>query len=193
VLLGWSQGALVAQLVAQNPSAPISKLVLYGSIWDPLVSHPRAPLYAAGPGVPGAPPDAPHSAQKNTFDAAIEDFTVEGSIPPEPAMEFANAALVSDPVKAKWSGLHEFNVLDPSRINVPTLVVAGDQDPYAPMRVQSALFTNLGRGADRTWSIIANADHAVHLLDGGKDRFISTVCSFMENGEVAMCPVPDDE
>ena len=66
---------------------------------------------------------------------------------------------------------------------MPTLVVAGDQDPYAPLRIQSELFTNLGRGADRTWSIIADADHAVHLLDSGKERFVNLVKSFVENGK----------
>jgi len=44
-LLGWSQGALVAQLVAQKSPHLLSKLVLYGSIYDPLVRHPRRPLY----------------------------------------------------------------------------------------------------------------------------------------------------
>ena len=89
----------------------------------------------------------------------------------------------SDPYKAHWKYLCQFNNLDPARVHVPTLVVAGDKDPYAPLRVQADLFTNLGRGADRTWSIIADADHAVHLLDSGKDRFLSIVKSFIENSK----------
>lgn len=56
-------------------------------------------------------------------------------------------------------------------------------DPYAPTRVQASLFENLGRGADRTWSIIADADHAVHLLDDGRDRFVNIVTSFVENSK----------
>ena len=44
-LLGWSQGALVAQMVAQKTNNLISKLVLYGSIYDPLICYPREPLY----------------------------------------------------------------------------------------------------------------------------------------------------
>ena len=51
------------------------------------------------------------------------------------------------------------------------------------MRVQASLFKNLGRGADKTWSIIADADHAVHLLDDGRDRFINIVTSFVENSK----------
>lgn len=176
-LLGWSQGALVAQLFAQKRAQLVSKLILYGSIYDPLVRYPRVPLFANGED------GEQHVRIKNTFNAAIEDFTVEGSIPPDAAVEFAEAALKSDPYKAQWKYLCQFNNLDPARVHVPTLVVAGDKDPYAPLRVQADLFTNLGRGADRTWSIIADADHAVHLLDSGKDRFLSIVKSFIENSK----------
>jgi hypothetical protein len=33
------------------------------------------------------------------------------------------------------------------------------------MLTQAELFTHLAKGEDRVWSIIANADHAVHLSD----------------------------
>ena len=62
-----------------------------------------------------------------------------------------------------------------------TTQIAGDQDPYAPLRIQADLFTNLGRGADRTWSIIADADHAIHLLDGGRERFVHVVKKFIDS------------
>ena len=200
-LMGWSQGALVAQLLAQKSPHLISKLILYGSIYDPLVSYPRQPLYANevflqgsdvdnndSSGVDssssdGSPRNRNAKVIENTFNSAIEDFTVEGSIPPAAAIEFAEAALSSDPIKAQWHYLCQFNNCDPARVHVPTLVVAGDQDPYAPLRVQSELFTNLGRGADRTWSIISDADHAVHLLDGGKERFVNVVKSFVDNSK----------
>jgi len=60
--------------------------------------------------------------------------------------------------------------------------VVGDQDPYAPLHVQQELFTNLGRGTDRTWSILSDADHAVHLLEG-RSRFQGLVTSFIMNGK----------
>ena len=156
----------------------ISKLILYGSIYDSQVRYPRQPLFINGTDADDLP-----LMVKNSFNGAIEDFTVEGSIPPAAAIEFAEAALLADPLKAQWNYLCQFNNCDPARIHVPTLVVAGDQDPYAPLRVQSELFANLGRGSDRTWSIIADADHAVHLLDGGKDRFLNIVKSFVENAK----------
>lgn len=173
-LLGWSQGALVAQLAAQRRKPIFSKLILYGSIYDPLVRYPREPLYVQNK---ETSPDI-----ENTFDSAVEDFTIEGTIPPEPACKFAEAALLSDPVKVQWKQLHQFNNLDPAHVHVPTLVVAGDQDPYAPLRVQQELFVNLARGSDKTWSILTNADHAVHLLEG-RSRFSAIVASFLSNSK----------
>lgn len=174
-LLGWSQGALVAQMVAQKTHHLLSKLVLYGSLYDPLVRYVRDPLYTMSPATNESP-------IINTADAAMEDFTIEGTITQETAVAFAEAALVSDPHKANWKHLYQFNTLDPARVHVPTLVVAGDQDPYAPLHVQADLFTNLGRGSDRTWSILADADHAAHMLDG-RGRFCNIVTSFVQNGK----------
>ena len=115
-LMGWSQGALVAQLTAQRDKPFISRLILYGSIFDPMVRYPRDPLYVRNP--------ANISAYNNTFDAAIEDFTIEGTIPPRAATYFAEAALLADPVKAQWKNLYQFNNCDPAQIHVPTLVVS---------------------------------------------------------------------
>ena len=104
--------------------------------------------------------------------------------PLEVAKEFADAALTSDPIKAVWRSLYQFNNIDPARVRCPTLLVAGDQDPYAPLHVQQELFSNLGRGFDRTWSILAESDHAAHLLEG-RHRLISLVSSFVRNGKRA--------
>jgi len=182
-LLGWSQGALVAQLVAQSHPSLLSKLVLYGSIYDPLVRYPRDPLYAIHVGE-GPDPNNTNATprKKNTFNDAIEDFTVQGTIPHEPARLFAEAALISDPVKAQWKHTYQFNNCDPARVHTPVLVVAGDQDPYAPLHVQQDLFVNLGRGSDRTWSILSEADHAAHLLNDARKRFVNIVTSFVLNG-----------
>lgn len=117
-LLGWSQGALVAQLLAQMSPSVLSKLILYGSLYDPLVRHPRAPLYKTDVSV-----DDSHTRRKNLFDEAMEDFTIEGTMPPEPARLFAEAALLADPIKAVWNHLYQFNNCDAARVHVPTLVV----------------------------------------------------------------------
>lgn len=46
------------------------------------------------------------------------------------------------------------------------------------MQTQAELFTGLGRGVDKTWSIIANADHAVHLSDE-RHRFVENINNFI--------------
>jgi pimeloyl-ACP methyl ester carboxylesterase len=114
-LFGWSQGALVAHLAAQRKRPLFSKLVLYASIYDPMIRYPREPLYIR---------NRENATEiQNTYDSAVEDFTIEGTIPPEPAHFFAEAALLSDPVKAQWKQLHQINNCDPARIHMPTLVV----------------------------------------------------------------------
>ena len=40
VLIGWSQGALIAQIFAQKYASKISSLVLYGSIYNPDLMNP---------------------------------------------------------------------------------------------------------------------------------------------------------
>ena len=126
------EGALVAHLTAQKSPQIISKLILYGSIYDPLVCYPRSPLYTSTTTNDTDHDDDdsnsnsnPSSSSKiqNTYNGAIEDFTIEGSIAPEPARQFANAALLTDPYKAEWKLLHQFNNVDPARVHVPTLVV----------------------------------------------------------------------
>jgi pimeloyl-ACP methyl ester carboxylesterase len=116
-LLGWSQGALVAQLTAQKISPPLSKLILYGSIYDAQLRYPRTPLYLSEDTA------AAKSPIQNTFDGAIEDFTIEGTIPPKEAKSFADAALIADPIKCPWNHVYQFNNCDPARVHVPTLVV----------------------------------------------------------------------
>jgi pimeloyl-ACP methyl ester carboxylesterase len=114
-LMGWSQGALVAQLAAQRRRPLFSRLILYGSIYDPLVRYAREPLYVRN--------RENDTDIVNSFDAAVEDFTIEGTIPPKAATIFAETALLSDPIKAKWKSLYQFNTCDPARVHVPTLVV----------------------------------------------------------------------
>jgi pimeloyl-ACP methyl ester carboxylesterase len=166
-------------LVAQKKSTEglLGKVILYGSIYDPHVHYPREPLYRSDPAVT----KNTTNTILNHFDDAISDFTLEGTIPPEPARLFAEAALLSDPVKAVWKNLYQFNNCDPARVHVPCLVIAGDQDPYSSLHMQQQLFLHLGRASDRTWSILTGCDHAVHLLDDGRDRLINTVTSFVLN------------
>ena len=79
-------------------------------------------------------------------------------------------------------------------IFVPTLLIGGDSDLYAPVRVQSEMFRGLvhngegggnngdGKfGADRTWTSLSGCDHAVHILDEnrGGGRIVRAVKNFL--------------
>ena len=172
-LLGWSQGALVAQLYAQrHGSAGVSDLVLFGSIYDPKVVYPRdRPLY----GPDAAPSPAPEVA--NTVESSLEDFTIPGTIDEKAAMEFSNIAMAADPIKAAWGDLHEFNECRPARVEVPTLVVAGAQDPYVSWDAQRDLFEGLGT-EDRAMAIIPGCDHPAHILEA-RGAFVRSVVGFL--------------
>ncbi|KAL7536754.1 hypothetical protein ACHAXR_012473 [Thalassiosira sp. AJA248-18] len=185
-LLGWSHGALIAQITAQRHSDVLSKLILYGSMYNSNMKYP-----ISNPSGKSEPYNKGHTdhddfplhemTSRNEYDGAMEDFTI-GSDEARifaPAKLFAQVALVCDPLKMQWWNLHELNECHPSLVKVPTMVIAGDQDPYAPMQTQAELFTNLGKGVDRVWSIIANADHAVHLSDE-RHRFVENVDNFLE-------------
>ncbi|EED89507.1 hypothetical protein THAPSDRAFT_9135 [Thalassiosira pseudonana CCMP1335] len=193
-LLGWSHGALIAQIVAQRHQDVMSKLILYGSIYNPNIKYAIPPPThcpddnSTHRGLFDDLDDFPlhEMASRNEYDGAMEDFTNVSinneearTFPPISARWFAEAALICDPIKVQWWNLHQLNECHPSLVRVPTMVIAGDQDPYAPMLTQAELFTNLGRGVDRIWSIIANADHAVHLSEE-RFRLVENVRHFLE-------------
>mmetsp|Transcript_26679 Transcript_26679/g.35060 ORF Transcript_26679/g.35060 Transcript_26679/m.35060 type:complete len:357 (+) Transcript_26679:66-1136(+) len=169
-LLGWSYGGLVAQLFAQKYPDDISDLVLYGSAYDPSTIFPRPSLTKRM--------DKP-KLQQNTEEAAIEDFTLPGSICNKAADAFAAAALASDPLKVIWSDLHEFNDLNAHHVHAPTLVIHGDMDPYTPIKAQRKLFTNLAASGDKVWQIIPYSDHCIHVLES-RYKFLHGIMSFFE-------------
>jgi len=131
-LLGWSHGALIAQITAQRHSNSLSKLILYGSIYNPSVKYAIPPTLSESPQHSGYTDheDFPlhELASQNEFDGAMEDFTNVSNeariFPPISAKLFAEAALVCDPTKAAWWNLHQLNECKPSLVNVPTMVVS---------------------------------------------------------------------
>jgi len=192
VVLGWSQGALVAQLYAQSTPAKVRKLVLYASIYDPEVTYQR-PAVFSHEGVGNKYNKFPRI--ENTMKSALEDFTLPGTIDHWTALNFASLALEIDPFKARWSQLHEFNLLSPSQIQSPTLVIAGALDPYSSQRSQAALFTQIPETVDKAWVSIAGSDHAAHLL-GCKNRWLEAVLAFLNftnQAEEEECPVVEGD
>lgn len=165
-LLGWSLGSLVGQLVAQRHGDELSALVLYGYPRDPNREYPPDPAVEVAP---------PMNA--TTAEAAAQDFRIPGSISQAGIDAFVDQALAADPVRMDWRHAEQWNALDPSRVRVPTLVIHGEQDPYAPVAHQAELFSRLGT-PDRSWVIVAGGDHAAHLENAGP-RFVAAVVGFV--------------
>lgn len=180
-LLGWSQGALVAQMYGQQygPST-LSDLILFGSIYDPKVIYARKPLYdpsgrlVSGYGSEFKPP-APEMA--NTDIASLEDFTLPGTICDDAALTFSSLALEVDYIKAAWDELHEFNICNPAMLHIPTLIIVGAQDPYISWDSQRELFDRLGT-EDKAMCILPGCDHAAHILKARK-MFVRGVAGFL--------------
>jgi pimeloyl-ACP methyl ester carboxylesterase len=175
-VLGWSLGSLVAQLEAQHHPEAIAALVLYGYPRDP-----DAPSRGSGTG-PAKPARARNSAA-----AAASDFIAPAAIDQATIDAFVAAALGADPVRADWRAMQQFDALDPAKVRVPTLVIHGARDPFAPVPAQGKLFARLGHD-DRAWVELAGGDHAAHLEDTGA-AFVHAVLSFLEQPRPAQADV----
>lgn len=120
--------------------------VRYGSIYNPHVTnvtpHDMDALHTPRGYTDHDDFPLHEMAARNEYDGAMEDFTSIGStttssgnnksnggdeariFPPVSARLFAKAALVCDPIKVQWKGLHQLNECQPSLVKVPTLVVS---------------------------------------------------------------------
>ncbi len=98
-LIGWSQGAMVAQMVAQQYPESISHVVLYASIFDPELQYPL-PGEKDSPGRLSETP--PHV--DNTMEGAMEDWTVPGLIDDEAAQAFGDGALRGTRARFRGTG-----------------------------------------------------------------------------------------
>jgi pimeloyl-ACP methyl ester carboxylesterase len=165
-LFGWSYGSMVAQLTMQREPTLASGLVLFGYPWKPDTKLAQAPDT-------GAPPRA-----ANTATNAASDFIAPNMISRRAIDAYVAAALRADPVRVDWRALHEWNELSPSKVTIPTLLLHGILDPYAPVPAQGATFMQLGN-ADRQWIILAKGDHAA-LLEDMQPAFISAIVNFIE-------------
>lgn len=168
-VLGWSQGGLVAHLLGQVCGDMVSSLVLYASIFDPVKVYPRQPFLSKSAEAP---------RRRTTAEATLEDFTLPGTISDEAAYAFSAAALAADPIKPDWTNLHEFNDIAPFKLDVPTLVIHGDSDPYLAPGTQIHLFSGIS-ACDKAYVIIPNADHCAHLISS-RSAFIHHVSSFLK-------------
>src|SRR5262249_50780597 len=143
----------------------ISNLVLYG--------YPRN---AAAP-APVQPAPAAPLREVNTRERAVSDFITPQAISQKVIDAYVAAALKADPVRVDWRELQKYDELDPAKVLIPTLVIHGERDPYAPIDAQAALFTKLGN-ADKQWVVLAGADHAA-LIENSAPAFIAAIVAFV--------------
>jgi pimeloyl-ACP methyl ester carboxylesterase len=165
LLLGYSQGALVAMLVAQREPGRLGGIVLYG------YPVPDAAALAAIVD-PRVPP-----RERTTAAAAAEDFISPAVTPPGVKDAYVRMATAMDPVRADWRLESQFAAIDPARVRVPVLLIAGERDPYAVASSHATFFSRLGT-PDRWWVMLPGADHVAHLEL--QDAFVNALVAFME-------------
>ena len=165
-LMGWSNGATVAQLLAQRHPELIANLILTGYWKD---SDEQIAL---------APDTIVPVRSKTTAQAAASDFIAPNAISQRALQAYVAAAIAADPVRSDWRRREQFNALDPAKITVPTLLIQGELDPLAPTAFQAKFFARLG-SVDRQWVVIAGGDHAV-LIENTQPAFVSAMVNFIE-------------
>jgi pimeloyl-ACP methyl ester carboxylesterase len=111
-LLGYSNGAPVALLVAQDRPQALSALVLYGFPDDV-----DAPAAAAG-----------------------ADFVTAGAAPPAVRAADVAQALATDPVRSDWRAQEQFAYRPEQVAAVPVLVLRGVDDPLATQQENAHLY-----------------------------------------------------
>ncbi|NNK64895.1 MAG: alpha/beta fold hydrolase [Gemmatimonadetes bacterium] len=164
-VMGWSYGATVAHLTAQRNPESVSGVALYGYVHHPERLLPEVEQPAAAPRRP------------TTDEAARSDFITPGSISATAIEAFVDAALTADPIRVDLRAAHEFNALAPDSLIVPTLILQGELDPFAPTVVQDALFGGLGT-AHKAWVVLPGCDHAAHI-ERCMPRFVRALSGFV--------------
>ncbi|NAS31582.1 alpha/beta fold hydrolase [Flavobacteriaceae bacterium R38] len=164
-LFGWSMGSTVSLLASQQNAADIASLTLFG-FWMDLDAE-----------IAEDPEDKPLDKTVNTAEAAASDFITPGSISQKAIDAYVKMALEADPIRVDWRDMNEFKAIDPSKIELPVLILQGELDPIAPTERQTKLFTRL-KTADKSWVVISGGDHAA-FMETPRPHFISAFTGFI--------------
>jgi pimeloyl-ACP methyl ester carboxylesterase len=164
-LFGWSRGSTIVQLMAQRRPGLVSSLTLFGYWLDPQAVTPAD--------------DASLKLLKaeNTAAAAASDFIIPGSISTNAIETYVNVALAADPIMVDLKSDDQYNVLDGSSIDVPTLILRGQHDPIAPPEYQARLYMSLATG-HKQWVTVPGGDHAA-FMETPRDYFIHELVGFL--------------
>jgi len=169
-LFGWSMGSTISQLAVQRHPGLVSSLTLFGYWRDDDVDLP--------PDEPGIQP----LRETNTAKAAASDFITPGSISERAVDAYVAQALAADPVRVDVRSMDQYNALDASLIDVPTLVIVGEFDPLAPAERQAKLFLRLGTG-HKQYVSVPGGDHAA-FLEKPRAYFIHELVAFFEGAKL---------
>lgn len=170
-LFGWSMGSTISQLTVQRHPGRVSSLTLFGYWRDIDVTFP--------PDEAGIEP----LLETNTAEAAASDFVTPGSISQKAIDAYVAAALAADPVRVDLSSMDQYNALDGALINVPTLVIAGEYDPIAPLETGLKLFATIATG-HKQYVSVPGGDHAA-FLESPRDYFIRELVTFFETSRMS--------
>ena len=164
-LFGWSMGSTISQLAVQRQPGLVSSLTLFGYWRDDDMEIP-----ADEPGIEPA-------SETNTAEAAASDFITPGSISQKAIDAYVAHALEADPVRVDVRSMDQYNALDASQIDIPTLVIVGEFDPLAPPDRQAKLFVRLGTG-HKQYVSVPGGDHAA-FLEKPRAYFIHELVAFL--------------
>ena len=165
VLFGYSQGSMTTMLAALQQPAHMSAIVLYGFPLD----------VNATPREPAAPPVM--QRRRTTAAGAGEDFITPESTPRGVKEAYVRAAVAADPVRTDWRDEGTFMTMKPDSLRVPTLLIAGERDPYATAAHLNGFIARMS-GVDRALVVLARTDHAAHLEK--QPLFVSSLLGFLE-------------
>ena len=166
-IFGWSMGSTISQLMVQRHPGKVASLTLFG-YWRDIDSVLPADEPGIGP-----------KREANTAENAASDFIAPGSISQNAIDTYVAAALEADPVRVDIRGIDQYNALDGSKIDVPTLVIAGEFDPLAPAGNQAKLFLSIGTG-HKQYVSVPGGDHAA-FLEKPRAYFIRELVAFFES------------
>jgi len=169
-LFGWSMGSTISQLMVQRHPDFVSSLTLFGYWRDDDMELP-----ADEPGIEPL-------RETNTAEAAASDFITSGSISQKAIDTYVAVSLEADPVRVDVKSEDQYNALDGSKINVPTLVIAGEFDPLAPAEYQAKLFTRLATG-HKQYVSVPGGDHAA-FLESPRAYFIHELVAFLQGASL---------
>lgn len=165
-LFGWSNGSTVSLLAAQDHASQIASVTVFG-YWMDLDFK-----------IPEDSNEMTLEKRVNTAEAAASDFIIPGSISQKAIDTYVKMALEYDPVRTDWKQLSEYNLIDPSKIELPVLILQGELDPIAPTDRQAKLFIRL-KTANKSWVVISGGDHAA-FMETPRPHFIKAFAGFIE-------------